>query len=821
MKMGMKSSVGRTAAVLAAGLVFATAGVGRAQDLYWGGSNTNINDGVPPAGGAGWWDDAIKNWATSSGGTTYTSWLANATANFGGLAAVNVNLTNKASVAVGGLSYAATGAGDYNLLDDGSTRTITLSGSSPVVKVDGDGGAEIDFTSTYLVLAGSSGFTKTGSGIFLLSGRATNTISGTINVNAGDFRLTDGKILNVSTINVARGSSMTLNANTVAASRDRLSDSLVINLAGGALNFNADASETTGVVNVRNYAAIAANTTANGNLAIGTFDRGARGVVRFTNLDDTDANITINGTKPPTDAALPWAATVGSTTGNPTPRFVQYTSGAGGKFALVTGTAADPNLPTWDTYAATTDLWFEWTSATKLTNALDADVALNTLAVGPDGTVQGENILGMGGNTITAKGFSFSSTGGAPGSTLVVSNGYLTATDGTEQLYIHSAGTTAVFMRNVAIGKSGASDLTYDVIFAAGPGNNTITWTGNTDSVYSGTMYVNIGTLTLGGTGLKATGDLVLEEGAGIVTPASTGNLIADTGVVTLNSGSTWTHSAGNSVETVGGIAGTGGSVQLGSGVGSNSKRIVALNNGTNLTFAGTIYDAGSQTGSELRKAGNHTWTLTGNNTYGAETVVTGGVLRVNGTHSNTNSGRGYKVYDGATLGGSGLITLTDGNVNMYGGSKLSPGASTGTVTMALGASGSLNLTNAIGGSYTNALVFELGAVSASDKVLLTSGTLRIGTGLLNFDDFEFTTVTGFPTSGTNVFVLFDTATAIDGSLGSSTNGMVGGYKAWLGTADSGHDITLTVIPEPATLGTVALGVASLLWLRRRRERNV
>ena len=372
MKMGLRRAGGRTAAVLAAGLVLATAGVGRAQDLYWGGSNTNINDGVPPAGGAGWWDAAIKNWATSSGGATYTNWLAGATANFGGLGASNVNLTNKASVSVGGLSYVATGAGDYDLVDDFSTRTITLSGSSPVVKVDGNAGAEIDFAGTNLVLAGSSGFTKTGNGIFLLSGRATNTISGTINVNAGDFRLTDGKILNVSTINVARGSSMTLNANTWAASRDRLSDSLVINLAGGALNFNADGAETTGVVNVRNYANIQANTTANGKLAIGTFDRGARGVVRFTNLDDTDANITINGTKPPTDAALPWAPTVGSTAGSPTPRFVQYTSGAGGKFALVTGTAAVGDLSTWDAqgYTAATDLWYEWTYTAKFSNAL-------------------------------------------------------------------------------------------------------------------------------------------------------------------------------------------------------------------------------------------------------------------------------------------------------------------------------------------------------------------------------------------------------------------------------------------------------------------
>ena len=88
-------------------------------------------------------------------------------------------------------------------------------------------------------------------------------------------------------------------------------------------------------------------------------------------------------------------------------------------------------------------------------------------------------------------------------------------------------------------------------------------------------------------------------------------------------------------------------------------------------------------------------------------------------------------------------------------------------------------------------MIFELDAIGASDQVqLLNASGLNIGSGALEFDDFAFTNLGGL-TAGT--YTLFDSSTAITGTLGSSLSGMIGAFSATLGFGDGGNDIVLDV----------------------------
>jgi len=102
------------------------------------------------------------------------------------------------------------------------------------------------------------------------------------------------------------------------------------------------------------------------------------------------------------------------------------------------------------------------------------------------------------------------------------------------------------------------------------------------------------------------------------------------------------------------------------------------------------------------------------------------------------------------------------------------------------------------------------------DQIRVTSGSLAIGTGLLNFDDFTFAALPGFDDGS---YTLFQTS-GISGTLGSSLNGTISGKSATLSI--SGNDVLLSVIPEPGTLATFLFGALALLGVRRqRRHRRV
>lgn len=260
-----------------------------------------------------------------------------------------------------------------------------------------------------------------------------------------------------------------------------------------------------------------------------------------------------------------------------------------------------------------------------------------------------------------------------------------------------------------------------------------------------------------------------------------------------------------------------------------------------NLT--GSISDAtvGAARGLYFQSASgkNGTFVLSGESTHQVRTEVgTGTTLLINGQHTNAAD---YHIQSGATLGGTGRISSgrfsLDGegnrwaNVVLEGGAKLSPGdiavdGGIGTFTLNLKTNesdrsgGILDISAAVSGAHTGALIFRLAGLGINDKVVLEADTvLKIGIGQLNFDDFAFSIRDG-SSIGIGVYTLFSSNTAIDGTLGGFLSGMIGGYQAEIAFDNNNQNLILSVIPEPGTRSLLAGALGLTILLCRAPRRN-
>jgi hypothetical protein len=141
---------------------------------------------------------------------------------------------------------------------------------------------------------------------------------------------------------------------------------------------------------------------------------------------------------------------------------------------------------------------------------------------------------------------------------------------------------------------------------------------------------------------------------------------------------------------------------------------------------------------------------------------------------------------------------------------------SAGTLSLVLSNGGQLDINSGVFEPNSRALLFELAAPLASDKVVLTGGALSIGAGVLEFDDFSFSTLPGFDPNAD--YVLFDGTEPINGTFGANLSGTVAGFMAQIFLADGGRDLVLHVVPEPGAATAFLVGAATLLGLRRRRN---
>lgn len=212
--------------------------------------------------------------------------------------------------------------------------------------------------------------------------------------------------------------------------------------------------------------------------------------------------------------------------------------------------------------------------------------------------------------------------------------------------------------------------------------------------------------------------------------------------------------------------------------------------------------DSGAAT---LSKTGAGTMEIAFPTTYSGGTILDGGTLRVNNA-TGSGTGTGNVTVLSGTLAGAGTVGA-GGAVTVTLSGSLAPGNSAGTLTFNLG-TGTLD----ISGISAGALEFELG--STSDTVSITTGTLTIGAGTLEFNDFAFSLLGGF---GVGDYVLFDSTAPIVGSLGANLTGPLGGgFTGTIQYGDGTNDLVLHVVPEPGSI-MLALTGLGLLATRRRR----
>jgi len=190
-------------------------------------------------------------------------------------------------------------------------------------------------------------------------------------------------------------------------------------------------------------------------------------------------------------------------------------------------------------------------------------------------------------------------------------------------------------------------------------------FTGIESNTYSGTTFVNAGTVQLAKNPnvVSIPGPLVIGDGLGGTNAdfvnASGGQQIADTAAVTINSSGRLEI---GSFDTMGGLSGNGNVTLNGNDCAVN------LAAGTN-TFTGTISGPYG-----FSKTGAGTMILTGTNTYTGQTFVQGGIMQIDGFQPDN-----YVYLGGNTrLRGSGTV----GSIEMNGSlSRVSPGTSPGILT--------------------------------------------------------------------------------------------------------------------------------------------
>ncbi len=325
--------------------------------------------------------------------------------------------------------------------------------------------------------------------------------------------------------------------------------------------------------------------------------------------------------------------------------------------------------------------------------------------------------------------------------------------------------------------------------------------------------------------------DVTIGSGVSLIT--TTSNTLTANSDVTVNTGGilNLSNNGGTSAsQTIGSLSGGGTVVNSSS---SNGTAILTIDGGSGVsrtTFSGAVQNGTTGIVSVV-KTGSTAQVFSGANNYTGTTTINGGTLLLDGTHIQTANGAGYTVNSGATLGGTGRFSRfssanTTSAVLVNSGGTLAPGdGGTGTLTLD-GVNFSGTNTRVLNMASGAKFSFDLaGDGTSADQVAFwnyVSGDLLLNSNAINLS------ITGTLVQGTYTVSIFKFYS--DSGTTLATSGITSGLT--IGTLDA-HiqgtptltynsaggtiDITYTVVPEPSTWALLALGLTSILVLRRRQ----
>jgi autotransporter-associated beta strand protein len=807
--------------------------------------------------------DQNGTWNTTTSGQSWATpgnWLDSKIANGSGFTAnfntlnisgdITVNLDGARTV--GNLIFGdtdTTSAAGW-IIATGSGGPLTLAGTTPTITVNALASGR--FATIDAVLAGTVGFTKNGEGILRLR-NASNSISGPVIVSAGELRLAVAALTNATTVALNGGilTTATSAANAIGGT---------ISFNGGTLQYNNDPGTdysaqfstadnqqyrinvitASGTPRVATYATalsslggslvklgegtliLSAANTFNGitTVSSGTLQLNNALALQNSAIDTTNsiagttiAGIVLNSVTSPTFGGL---------TGNKNLASLFDTDS--GNYGSVTNVTLNPGTGADHTYTGV---------------IADGRPALNggmTLTK----TGAGRQVLGVA-NTYTGGTILNGGTLNYSNAT-ALSSGPITFTGGT----ILQAGVATTLANNISVnaeivgtvGTAGfattiSGAITGDGILAKG-GNGVLTLTGGLANTIAGGFRVTTGRLEiLDGRSLTNAGPVTVLSGASLnysknfdngndLTNAITlsgsgdgsfgalnlrGNATA-TGAITLAADATISHDF-NTATISGSITGTDRNLTL--------RTLTTTVAQPGMTVSGPIsLGTGSLTVTGVANTGGFSIRLTGENTYSGGTTVTAGTLQVNNTTgSGTGSGL-VTVNSGATLGGTGTI---GGAVNVSG--VLSPGADivslgTGTLTFISGSIFEYEMdTSTVGAD----LLHVSGALSIGSNVMLDLTDLATSSQTLAIDTkFSLFSYTGVWNNGTfNGYADDSTFLFANNEWRINYNDLTGGSNFTGNQAGATGFVTLTVIPEPSSIGLLGLGGVGALLVRRRR----
>ncbi|QQE12599.1 autotransporter-associated beta strand repeat-containing protein [Planctomycetota bacterium] len=746
----------------------------------------------------------------------------------------------------------------------GALQTARLTGNG-TVNISGDDALTVGLynnSSTFHgTITGTGTLTKTGSGVFALTGGSANNPSnfGYLSSEGGSVTL-DGANVNLTGSSYSLtldGGNVTLRGGSgVQLSSTQITDG-ALTITGSGTSMNGTSLvllDENGSLVVEDQAALdltgglQIGLIGTGNLAV---QSGAAVSADNVNIAGSDAGlVTGSGSK----LSANWLH-ISTYDGNS--RILTVSDGA-------TVEVADTTYLSYDGIALNID------SGTLKTDKLNSD--LNTLKQ-PTINLSGNSELIVGinnGDSIykgviqdDASGLStFTKTGTG---TFTLSGDYidapssigrLVATDGTvilDEVHVNLTGTAFdaqsalsadggdITLQNGAVvqlnNTSGAAWVNGSAVTVTGNGTSLNAGLGMTvqnNNGNTGSLIVKDGAaldLTYLSIGDDESGEMTVESGATVsvdyatFTNSSTGSVtgsqlsakeltLRDASALTVNNGSTveiadvtnvWS-SADNSLTIDDSTLRT--NRLNGSGtvsISGNDALTVGINNGSS-TFYGQIQDAAGGAGS-LTKTGSGTFTLTGNNTYTGNTFVTDGTLLAsNTTGSATGSGE-VAVFDGGTLGGNGMIAS---KVFINDGGTLAPGESAGHLTV-----------NDVVFGMGSTFEVELGGLEASTEydVLSVLGYAILDNGPL----LEVSLIDGFELDFGQHFEIVNVGDRLIGGFNSLVEGArVSSFNDIdlfiTYQAGDGNDIALytTAIPEPASF--VLLGLGGLTFILREKR---